>query len=171
LAVLSVVGLNPGILHFFRFLPLVSFYPKVIQAIEELESLSETKIAEWGETYKVGIMNHKKLGYKELIKVLQQSGMLKDKPDEVVLVEQDIIANVSRGTLRLTPDKVRSLEFVKDGERRTIRKEQFDPTNITRELRDKSESIFRRQLAYLMLFIIAMWLALNMYLRFFIYID
>ncbi len=164
IAVLALsIGGYPTVLNVLRHLrfPPARFHFNALLGIEKLESLDENRPDEKGNPIRVGVVRPKDAGFKELIDILRENRLLIVDVDEIMLAEIEINAGVAtfRGNIPLTPQKMRVLGVVKNEQYTEIRRELYDPTRTTRDLKIHAEEIVRRRVAKWILVALALYLA------------
>jgi len=100
------------------------------------------------------------VGFNELLEIVRENTLTKGEYHSIILVED------SAGVL--IGDSLKIIRFLylekddKEGERLPMH--PFDPDKPMRDLRNWVENRYRRNLAYLMMFLIALWLVANSYM-------
>jgi hypothetical protein len=161
IALLSLVGGYPNMHRYFskvRF-PSSRFYINVLNALDKLESLSETeKYENVDKEYKYGSVQRGDMGFDELVKILKENNMAKGEIQKISLLEVEqglIIGDVF-------PKIARYLEVEKHGGiKETIRTDPFDPAKPIRELKEAAEAITRRQLVSWIITLVVIWLTIQ----------
>ena len=144
---------------YLRFPP-ARFHVNVMRAIDKLEALGEKGSAQGGRELKIGSVKLKDIGFKELVKVLEENRMVKGEVQEIILVED--YASVGIGGI--SPEIVRFLAVVKNGKPENLRTDPFDPTKPIRELKGWAEEITRKRMANWILATVGLFLIASIYL-------
>lgn len=148
---------------FFRFIPLIRFAPNAMKGIEKLQALDLEVSDEKGNKVtgqKQGGVYRGSVGFNELLGVIKENTSIKGEYRSIILVEDS--AGILIGD---SPRIIRFLYLEKDdGEGERLPMHPFDPDKPIRDLMNWVENKFRRSLAYLTMFLIAIWLVTNSYM-------
>lgn len=147
------------VLFHLRFPP-ARFYLNVMRAIDKLEALGEKGSAQGGRELKIGSVNPKDIGFKELMNVLEENRMVKGEVQKIILVED----YASIGIGGISPEIVRFLTVIKNGKQENLKTTPFDPTKPIRELKDWAEEITRKRMANWILATVGLFLIASIYL-------
>ena len=163
-AIIALLALSIGgypkvlkVLSYFRFPP-ARFFSNAMQGIEKLEALGDATSGQ----IKQGTVNSSDVGYSELAEILRENRMISGTLDAVISEEVQIRAGAStiigRRNIPLTPQRQRLLSLLQNGQQIILEQEQFDPSRITRNLKNWAEEITRNRVANWILIIIALYL-------------
>jgi hypothetical protein len=144
----------------YTYFPPAKFYLNAMKAIERLEALSDKPSTPESGQLKQGITGSSDVGFRELVEILRENRMLNDnnEVEEIILGEIKIASGLYQYNIPLTSERARFLGVIQKGEQILVQQEQFDPSRITRDLKDSAERIARKRVANWIIVILALHL-------------